>query len=46
MFLHAWRLKLHHPVTQDSMILEADVPIELKAMLPEDFSKFFPLYQY
>ncbi|MEN9842426.1 MAG: Ribosomal large subunit pseudouridine synthase [Pseudomonadota bacterium] len=41
MFLHAWKLKLLHPVTQISMVLEAEPSSELKAMLPEEFRTHF-----
>jgi 23S rRNA pseudouridine955/2504/2580 synthase len=34
MFLHAWRLVLSHPVTQNSMELLAPLPLELLKMLP------------
>lgn len=30
MFLHAWRLRLHHPVTGESMELHAQLPQELQ----------------
>lgn len=46
MFLHAWKLSLQHPVTQASMVLKADLPPELVAMLPEHFSKSLDLSQY
>lgn len=38
MFLHAWKLALQHPVTEASMLLQADVPPELTAMLPEQLN--------
>ncbi len=34
MFLHAWRLAIRHPVTGIEMELRADLPAELKKMLP------------
>ena len=30
MFLHAWRLKLTHPVTNSALELQAELPLELK----------------
>ena len=34
MFLHAWRLDFVHPVTAETMRLEADLPPELASFLP------------
>ncbi len=34
MFLHAWRLRLNHPVGGQSMELQAELPEELAAWLP------------
>jgi len=39
MFLHAWRLELSHPVTQQQMELRAPLPQELLAMLPNGLSE-------
>jgi 23S rRNA pseudouridine955/2504/2580 synthase len=36
MFLHAWQLTLQHPVTQQALLLQADLPEELKIMLPQN----------
>jgi len=33
MFLHAWRLQFSHPVTDERVALQADLPPELKATL-------------
>jgi 23S rRNA pseudouridine955/2504/2580 synthase len=30
MFLHAWRLRLNHPVTNASIEFKADLPAELQ----------------
>jgi 23S rRNA pseudouridine955/2504/2580 synthase len=34
MFLHAWRLKLQHPVTGESLQLQAELPPDLQSWLP------------
>jgi 23S rRNA pseudouridine955/2504/2580 synthase len=34
MFLHAWRLKFHHPKTRKAVQLEASLPPELQQFLP------------
>jgi 23S rRNA pseudouridine955/2504/2580 synthase len=34
MFLHAWRLRLTHPITGESMLLQAELPPELQSCLP------------
>lgn len=34
MFLHAWKLVLNHPVSQESMELQAALPTDLRDMLP------------
>lgn len=34
MFLHAWKLALNHPVSQQAMELQAALPLELRNMLP------------
>jgi 23S rRNA pseudouridine955/2504/2580 synthase len=34
MFLHAWKLVLNHPVSQQAMELQAALPQELRDMLP------------
>ena len=33
MFLHAWRLQFNHPVTDERVALQADLPPELKAYI-------------
>ncbi len=33
MFLHAWRLRLQHPVTAETLQLEAELPAELQSAL-------------
>ena len=33
MFLHAWRLQFNHPVTNERVALQADLPPELKAYI-------------
>lgn len=35
MFLHAWTLVMRHPVTQQTMELRAELPSDLRRMLPE-----------
>jgi len=35
MFLHAWRLQFTHPASGERMALQADLPPDLAAMLPE-----------
>lgn len=34
MFLHAWRLKLQHPVSGESLQLQAELPPDLRGWLP------------
>ncbi|TNF57395.1 MAG: RluA family pseudouridine synthase [Burkholderiales bacterium] len=34
MFLHAWRLRLKHPVTEESMQLQSELPQELQNWVP------------
>ncbi|RYF72055.1 MAG: RluA family pseudouridine synthase [Comamonadaceae bacterium] len=34
MFLHAWRLRFEHPATAQALALQADLPSELRALLP------------
>ncbi len=34
MFLHAWRLRFRHPASGEPMTLQADLPAELRALLP------------
>ncbi|RYY91324.1 MAG: RluA family pseudouridine synthase [Comamonadaceae bacterium] len=34
MFLHAWRLRCEHPATAETLALQADLPPELRAVLP------------
>jgi 23S rRNA pseudouridine955/2504/2580 synthase len=34
MFLHAWRLRLTHPITGESLLLQAELPPELQSCLP------------
>lgn len=34
MFLHAWRLRFEHPATAQPMALQADLPAELRTLLP------------
>ena len=36
MFLHAWRLQFTHPATGERMALQADLPPELRALMPAD----------
>jgi 23S rRNA pseudouridine955/2504/2580 synthase len=36
MFLHAWRLQFTHPATGERMALQADLPPELRSLLPAD----------
>ncbi len=38
MFLHAWRLKLKHPVTHESMLLQSELPEELRQWLPDGWN--------
>jgi 23S rRNA pseudouridine955/2504/2580 synthase len=33
MFLHAWRLRLQHPQTQQALALQAELPVELKSYI-------------
>lgn len=35
MFLHAWRLRFTHPADGRSMLLQADLPLELGQLVPE-----------
>jgi 23S rRNA pseudouridine955/2504/2580 synthase len=35
MFLHAWRLQFTHPATNERMTLQADLPPELHALMPQ-----------
>jgi 23S rRNA pseudouridine955/2504/2580 synthase len=37
MFLHAWRLRLKHPVTGESMQLQSELPEELHNWVPPDW---------
>jgi 23S rRNA pseudouridine955/2504/2580 synthase len=34
MFLHAWRLEVHHPVNGERLQIVAPPPVELQKMLP------------
>jgi 23S rRNA pseudouridine955/2504/2580 synthase len=34
MFLHAWRLQFNHPASGDRVALQADLPPELRALMP------------
>lgn len=36
MFLHAWRLRLKHPLTGEDMQLQSDLPPDLSAWIPFD----------
>lgn len=36
MFLHAWRLQFTHPATGERMALQADLPPELRALMPAE----------
>jgi 23S rRNA pseudouridine955/2504/2580 synthase len=40
MFLHAWRLRVTHPITGDSMLLQAELPAELQQCLCVKFRLF------
>ncbi|HDZ16616.1 MAG TPA: RluA family pseudouridine synthase [Methylophaga aminisulfidivorans] len=33
MFLHAWRLGIHHPITQEPMLLESPLPSKLEEVI-------------
>jgi 23S rRNA pseudouridine955/2504/2580 synthase len=35
MFLHAWRLRLTHPISGESVELYSELPLELKNWLPD-----------
>ena len=35
MFLHAWRLQFTHPASGERMALQADLPPELRALMPQ-----------
>lgn len=35
MFLHAWRLQFTHPVSGERMALQAELPPELRALMPQ-----------
>jgi len=36
MFLHAWRLQFTHPASHERMALQADLPMELNALMPPE----------
>jgi 23S rRNA pseudouridine955/2504/2580 synthase len=35
MFLHAWRLQFNHPATGERVAVNAELPAELSAFLPQ-----------
>jgi 23S rRNA pseudouridine955/2504/2580 synthase len=38
MFLHAWNLRCRHPATEQPLVLEAPLPVELAQFLTQTFT--------
>ncbi|MDM0012632.1 RluA family pseudouridine synthase [Variovorax sp. J22P168] len=46
MFLHAWRLQFTHPVSAERIALQADLPPELQALLPQAVRETLALHPF
>ena len=44
MFLHAWRLQFTHPASGERMALQAELPPELHALMPQLRSTRLPTH--